>query len=137
MKKTYKQEVTRMAQYMVSGGAWFWSGYVLIVLVDRVAPLFVANLVGNTVGISINYVLNRYWVFNKKDKKQQSAGMRYVIYTVLNAFILNYLILLGLKKLGIVVAIGQFIAAGFFTVWNYVWYKYWVFAEKPSPEGRR
>lgn len=128
MKKTHKQEVTRIVEYMISGGAWFWSGYVIIVLLSEVAPLFVANLVGNAVGITINYVLNRYWVFNKKNRKQQSAGPRYVVYTVLNAFILNYLILLWLKKIGIVVAIGQFIAAGFFTVWNYLWYKYYVFS---------
>lgn len=136
LRKRTKKELVRIVEYMVSGGAWFWSGYILIVLLDDVIGLFLANLVGNGVGLSINFVLNRYWVFKgRRPSSLETTTTRYIIYTGLNAFLLNYLILQGLKTYaGLGPEIGQFIASGFFTIWNYLWYKAWVFkgAEKPK-----
>lgn len=135
-KKAQHREINRFIQYMISGGVWFWSGYVIIVTLDDHIGLFWANLLGNGVGLTLNFLLERYWVFkNKSQTNLTVATRRYVIYTALNAFILNYYILLGLKQgFSIDPAIGQFIASGFFTVWNYIWYKAWVFkgTEKPS-----
>lgn len=128
LKKKQRQELKRIIEYFVSGGAWFWSGYILIVLLDDVVGLFLANFIGNAVGITINFLLERYWVFKtSKPSTLSIAAKRYIIYTALNAFLLNYLILLELKNIGIGVEIGQFIASGFFTIWNYIWYKLWVF----------
>ena len=132
--KAQRAELTRIVEYFISGGAGFWSGYIIIVLLDNVMPLFVANLIGNGVGLTINFFLNRYWVFSGRRKASiETATMRYVVYTALNAFLLNYLILQGLRGVGIEPYIGQFIASGFFTVWNYFWYKTWVFKSgKPA-----
>jgi putative flippase GtrA len=130
-KRQKKPELTRIFEYMVSGGAWFWSGYIIISLLDDVIPLFWANLIGNAVGITINFILNRYWVFDgNKKEKTEAAATRYVVYTALNAFVLNYYILKVLRDNGIEPEIGQFIASAFFTVWNYLWYKYYVFPER-------
>lgn len=137
LKKPQASELKRIAQYFISGGAWFWSGYILIVLLDGIIGLFLANLIGNGVGLTINFFLNRYWVFKGKDQAPlETSTRRYIIYTGLNAFVLNYLILLGLQKVGIKPEIGQFIASGFFTVWNYIWYKRWVFKGAASPGSR-
>lgn len=122
----------QFGEYMVTGGVWFWSGYIIIVTLDDHIGLFWANFIGNAVGITLNFTLERYWVF--KTKKQAKLGLmarRYLIYTALNAFLLNYLILYTLQeKFEITPAIGQFIASGFFTVWNYIWYKKWVFKDQ-------
>jgi putative flippase GtrA len=125
----------QFAEYMVTGGVWFWSGYIIIVSLDNHIGLFWANLIGNAVGITLNYLLSKYWVFKtKKNTKTDTKAWRYVVYTALNAFLLNYLILQGLQSgIGIDPAIGQFIASAFFTVWNFVWYKYWVFKDHPTP----
>jgi putative flippase GtrA len=137
MKKAKsKSEITRIVEYLVSGGAWFWSGYVIIIVLDDVIPLFWANFIGNAVGITINYLLNRYWVFDSKDKKRPKTALRYVVYTILNAFVLNYLILQLLRNNGIEPEIGQFIASAFFTVWNYLWYKFYVFEEGGKKHAR-
>ncbi len=117
-----------MAEYMVGGGVWFWSGYVIIVFLNGRVPLFWANFAGNAVGITLNFIIERYWVFKtNRPAKLTVTTWRYIIYTALNAFLLNYLILAGLNSVGIEPKFGQFIAAGFFTVWNYIWYKAWVF----------
>lgn len=144
-KKSNKNSITKhrkiliqFAEYMVTGGVWFWSGYIIIVVLDGHIGLFWANFIGNAVGITLNFLLSKYWVFKtKKKSKNNDAAWRYIIYTGLNAFLLNYLILYGLQDgLGIDPAIGQFIASAFFTVWNFAWYKLWVFKDHPAPPRR-
>lgn len=133
--KKQRKEVTRFAEYMVGGGVWFWSGYVIIVVLDDQIGLFWANVLGQTVGLTLNFIIERYWAFKtNKPAALLVATKRYVVYTILNAFGLNYLILLGLRSVGIDPAIGQFIASAFFTVWNYYWYKVYVFKGKEKPK---
>jgi putative flippase GtrA len=129
IKKHTKKLLTQIAEYLVAGGAWFWSGYFIIVFLTPVIGLWWANLIGNGVGLTVNFLLERYWVFRgSKGRKLTEVTWKYAVFTTVN-FLINYLILKSLQNIGIDVAIGQFIAAGFFTVWNYVWYKYWVFKE--------
>ena len=128
LNKKQAKELKRIGAYMVGGGIWFWSGYILIVLLDNHIGLFWANFVGNSVGLTLNFLVERYWAFKtNKPTAILVATKRYIVYTALNAFALNYFILLGLRGVGIPPEIGQFIASAFFTVWNYIWYKAWVF----------
>ena len=138
MTKKTRKFITQFSEYMVTGGVWFWSGYILIVALDDYIGLFAANFVGNSVGLTLNFVLERYWVFRtKRPAKLAVMAKRYVIYTIVNAFLLNYAILYGLREwAAIKPEIGQFIASGFFTVWNYYWYKHWVFASNNQPKRR-
>jgi putative flippase GtrA len=136
-KKSKHPELVRIAEYMVSGGAYFWTGYFIIVFLTPVIGLWWANLIGNAVGVTINFFLERYWVFNSSSKSKVTAvSWRYVIFTGCN-FIINYFILRGLQGVGIPVAIGQFIASGFFTVWNYFWYRFYIFAGTPHAKRIR
>lgn len=128
LKKKHERELKRFGAYMVGGGIWFWSGYILIVLLDNHIGLFWANFIGNAVGLTLNFMVERYWAFKtKRPTAILVATQRYIVYTALNAFALNYFILLGLRSIGIQPEIGQFIASAFFTGWNYFWYKVWVF----------
>lgn len=133
LRKKQKKELTRIAEYMVSGGAYFWSGYASFFVIDKIigASFFWAKSVSTLVGWVVNYLLQRYWAFNNPKLKahQTEVTTRYVIITLVD-FVLDYLIVFGLKEVGITPYIGQFIAAGFFTVWNYLWYRFWVFPDK-------
>lgn len=138
-KRRLKKLVIQFIEYMISGGVWFWSGYILIVLLDDHIGLFLANLIGNAVGITLNFLLQRYWVFRtKRPGNITFTAGRYIVYTLLNAFLLNYLILYALREYaGLKPEIGQFIASAFFTFWNYFWYKVWVFPEDDHPAKQR
>lgn len=142
MGRRTKSIQTQIVEYMVAGGAFFWSGYVAFALFDAVLgmPLFVAKQLANLIGLTVNYILEDQWVFKKgKSKKQydRRRTSRYVIITIIN-FGIDYLIVANLKEVGVSPYIGQFVSAGFFTVWNFVWYKYWVFAHHPSrKKGKR
>lgn len=98
--------------------------------------LWWAKLIANIFGISVNFILERIWVFadTRTHKRLTVVTERYIIITLIN-FLIDYLIVLGLKNIGITPYIGQFISAGFFYVWNYVWYKFWVFAATRKQKG--
>lgn len=132
MSKTKKNLGIQFAEYLLSGGAYFWSGYALFAYLWSGLhwSLWWSTIVSNVFGWTVNYLLQRFWVFNDrslKDHKTQVTA-RYMVITLVD-FILNYFILYGLKKAGLTPYIGQFVSAGFFTIWNYLWYRYWVFPE--------
>lgn len=130
--KKLRTEIRRLLAYSITGGAWFWSGYLTFALCYSTFgwSLFWAKLIANLVGITVNFILERVWVFDRgrRNKKLTVVTERYFILTVINLFV-DYLIVRGLQDyLGVSPYIGQFISAGFFYGWNYLWYKYWVFA---------
>ena len=131
IKKWQKLELKKIIEYVVSGGAYFWSGYLVFFIADKKLGLGLwwAKLLANIVGVTVNFILERWWVFGGKDKRKninQVTG-RYVFITLVN-FVIDYFIVRGLKSIGISPYIGQFFSAGFFAVWNYLWYRFWVFA---------
>ncbi len=126
-------EIKRITEYFISGGAYFWSGYAMFFALDKGLhwSLWWAKLSANVFGWTINYMLQRYWVFNNPNlaKHKTKVTNRYIFITLVD-FMMDYLIVAGLKSVGITPYIGQFVSSGFFTIWNYLWYKFWVFPEK-------
>lgn len=133
LKKKQAREVKRITEYLVSGGAYFWTGYATFFVCDQILHLNLwwAKLLANVVGWIVNYLLQRYWVFNnpKLAKHQLDVTRRYIIITLVD-FLLDYVIVSSLKSIGISPYIGQFISSAFFTFWNYIWYRWWVFPDK-------
>ncbi len=129
--------IIQFIEYLVSGGAYFWSGYLVLDLLYYSLHwnLWWSTIISNLFGWTINFLLQRYWVFKNPHLKKHLAQVtgRYIFITLVD-FVLNYFILYYLRQIGITPAIGQFISAGFFTIWNYVWYRWWVFPERlPAP----
>jgi len=133
LNKDQSTELTRITEYMISGGAYFWSGYLIFFVLDKGlrTNFFWAKSLATLAGWTINYLLQRYWVFTNPELKKHQTEVtgRYMFITGVD-FVLDYLIVYGLKLAGITPYIGQFVSSGFFTVWNYLWYKFWVFPEK-------
>ena len=138
ISKKRRKLIVQFVEYMISGGAYFWVGYVILLYLYHSLgwSLWWSTIVSNVIGWTVNYILQRYWVFRNPHLKGKLAqtGARYIFITLVD-FVLNYFILYALKKyFNLDPAIGQFISSAFFTVWNYVWYKYWVFPERlPAP----
>lgn len=131
--KNNTRQLIQFTEYLISGGAYFWTGYAVFALLWSVLGLSLwwAKLTANVVGWTVNYLLQRYWVF-KNDGMQENATQvtgRYIFITLVD-FIMDYLIVAGLKTQGLTPYIGQFVSAGFFTGWNYFWYRFWVFPDK-------
>lgn len=133
LKKLLKLlEPKRFIEYFISGGAYFWFGYLMFFVADKGFhwSLWWAKLLANVTGWTLNYALQRYWVFGDRRKtKQVPMTWRYIIITLVD-FVLDYFIVAGLKAVGISPYIGQFVSSAFFGLWNYVWYRWWVFPAK-------
>lgn len=142
--KPKRNRTLQFVEYMIAGGAYFWSGYLIFFICYSGLrwSLWWAKLASNLVGWSVNFMLQRYWVFKNPHLKGhlgETTG-RYIFITLVN-FVLDYFIVYGLKVMGLTPYIGQFVSAGFFTGWNYFWYRFWVFPERyklnKKPRARR
>lgn len=136
-KQRKKSIVRRFAEYMLGGALFFWIGYGLFALAYSVFGWnwFWSKVLGDVVGRTVNYLVQRYLTFNDTSKAEATHMGRYWALSVVSIG-LDYLIVGGLKALGVTPYFGQFISSWFFTIWNYLWYKYWVFPEK-RPLRRR
>lgn len=127
-----RKELKRFLKYWFGGGIYFWVGYGIFALGYSVFHWgwLPAKILADAVGWSCNYLVQRFWAFSDRAhlSEMQHAG-RYIFIESIG-FVLDYLIIWGLKSIGITPYIGFFISAGFFTVWSYFWYKLWVFPEK-------
>jgi putative flippase GtrA len=125
-----KALLVQFAKYTAGGGLYFWSGYAVFALCYSGLKWswLPAKIAADGIGWTLNYFVQRYWAFagpQRHLREIQHIG-RYATIVVIG-FILDYLIIAGLYAIGVTPYIGFFIAAGFFTVWNFLWYKYWVF----------
>lgn len=133
-----RKNVIQFIEYVIGGGVYFWSGYLVFALCYSGFgwDWLYAKLAGDVIGMSLNYVVQRYWAFNnpKLAKHEVSILGKYGVVTVIN-LVLDYLIIWGLKSIGISPYLGFFISAGFFMVWNYMFYRFWVFLAKGTNKG--
>lgn len=131
LKRRQLKEVIRFAEYMVGGTAQFWSGYAAFAVLDVLlgVSFWWAKALAYFVGVTVNFGLQRFWVFKQKriTKRQvESTAEKFYGLMFLN-FVLDLAIVGGLREFGLTPYIGQFVSAGFFTVWNYALFKIWVF----------
>jgi putative flippase GtrA len=143
MKKLTKKRrklIIQLVEYLIAGGAFFWTGYLTFAVLWSGLEwnLWWAKLGANIVGWTVNFTLQRYWVFKNPHLKGHLGEVtgRYLLLTGVN-FVLDYFIIYALTLIGISPYIGQFISSGFFTVWNYLWYRFWVFPERISKKTFR
>jgi putative flippase GtrA len=125
-----RRTIIQFLEYMVGGGTYFWSGYaVFAVCYSGLGwSWFPAKMIADVVGWTANYLIQRYWAFNNPSlaKHEGVTAGKYVVLTIFNLG-LDYVIIWGLNEMGVSPYIGFFISAGFFTIWNYLWYRFWVF----------
>jgi putative flippase GtrA len=127
------RNLIQFLEYVIGGSVYFWSGYLVFALCYSGFhwDWLWAKIAADAVGLSLNYLVQRYWAFNNKNLKKHELGTagKYSLISALN-LVLDYLIIWGLKTIGISPYLGFFISAGFFGVWNYLWYRFWVFYNK-------
>ncbi len=140
LKQYYRahNELQRFAKYFAGGSIYFWLGYAIFALGYSGLHLgwLPAKIIADAIGWSANYIAQRLWAFSDQIhlSEMQHAGRYLIIESI--GFVLDYLIIYGLKSIGISPYIGFFISSGFFTIWSWIWYKYWVFPKaKPSIRG--
>jgi putative flippase GtrA len=127
-----RKSFNQFLKYMVGGNVYFWSGYAIFAVGYSVLHLWWlwAKIAADAVGWTLNYFVQRRWAFAEQHHLSEMQHVRRYLFIETIGFFLDYALIGGLKYIGITPYIGFFISAGFFTVWSYFWYKYWVFPEK-------
>jgi putative flippase GtrA len=129
---TSSKKVVQFSKYLAGGSIYFWSGYAIFAFGYSVLHWWWlwAKVAADAIGWTLNYIAQRYWAFSSDHPKlsEMQHVQRYLFIETIG-FILDYAIIASLKALGITPYIGFFVSAAFFTVWSYLWYKYWVFPE--------
>jgi putative flippase GtrA len=131
-KNSFKDNAVQFLKYLTGGSVYFWSGYAVFAVCYSVFGWhwFWAKVAADTIGWSLNYLIQRYWAFAGQHHLREIEHLgRYVFISVVG-LLLDYLIIGALNAIGVTPYIGFFIAAAFFTAWNFLWYKYWVFPKK-------
>jgi putative flippase GtrA len=125
-----RHNIVQFLEYMVGGTVYFWSGYLVFALCYSGFDWdwLPAKMAADAVGWSLNYLVQRYWAFNAPGLRHHEGRTvgKYGVLTIGN-FILDYCLIWWLNAIGISPYIGFFISSGFFTIWNYFWYRFWVF----------
>ena len=128
-----RRNLIQLLEYVIGGSVYFWSGYLVFAVCYSGFhwDWLWAKVVADIIGLTLNYFVQRYWAFNSRKLKKHEAltAGKYSLISVGN-IVLDYLIIWGLKHLGISPYMGFFISAGFFGIWNYLWYRFWVFYNK-------
>jgi putative flippase GtrA len=140
MPELTRQSLKQFGKYMAGGSLYFWVGYAVFAICYSGLGWgwLPAKILADAIGWSLNYIVQRYWAFNSdhlKLSEMQHVGRYLFIETI--GFLLDYAIIGGLKAIGVTPYVGFFISAGFFTVWSYLWYKYWVFPEKQTASPQK
>lgn len=125
-------------QYLVTGIVVFYSDYLVFWVAYSLKnwSIVQAQAVAYVVGVVTNFLLERYWVFKHQTKNEpvRKETGRYVVILIVNYF-LTVAILELLESFGISPLWGKYAAAFFFTFWNYVVFRFWVF--KGNPQKRK
>jgi putative flippase GtrA len=127
-----RKSIIQFGKYMAGGSVYFWTGYAIFALGYSVLHVWWlwAKIAADVIGWSANYLVQRYWAFAEQHHLREIEHIYRYLFIESIGFILDYAIIAGLKAVGITPYIGFFISAGFFSVWSWLWYKYWVFPEK-------
>lgn len=109
---------------------FFVVGYLVFAILYGVFhwPWLPAKLLADFLGWSANFAIQYFVAFGdeRKGQKTHAVAGKFTAISLLNLLI-DYAIVGGLNWLGVTPFIGLFVAAGFFTIWKWLWYKNWVF----------
>lgn len=138
-KQKKKKQLIRLAvdfiKLQLAGNVLFWGTYIGYFVLNNVyhwAEL-PALMVASTIAHILFFIVDKEWVFADKSgrRKTNAEVLRFLAFMGFN-YALNIVIIETLSRYaGIEPEIGQFIAAAFFTAWNFLGLRFWVF---PVPQ---
>jgi len=122
--------IIQFLEYMVGGGVYFWGGMGVFAICFDVLqwPWWISKGLADIFGWSANYAIQRYWAFSSPRLKGQDRRVifRYVLVNAVD-LVFDYAIVVAFIYNHLTPYAGFFASAGFTTIWDYLWYRFWVF----------
>lgn len=135
IRRPTKYQAVQFFYFNLGGVSFFALGYLVFTLLYGVfdVPWWLSKIIADIVGAISNFIIQRYIAFRLESQHINSRRLfsRFGIISASN-IVIDYTIVAFLNGLGVSPYIGLIASATFFTVWKYVWYKWWVF-NPPQP----
>lgn len=124
------KRIVQFLEYMVGGGVYFWGGMVVFALCYSWGgwPWWLSKGLADVAGWTANYGIQRYWAFF--DKRLAGRDGRTIRrFALVNGIdlVIDYALVSIVIIFGFTPYVGFFVSAAFTTVWDYMWYRFWVF----------
>ena len=91
----------------------------------------VSTALGFLIGLLVNYLLSRFFVFTQKEQKENGKGVKsfilFVVISVIGLVLTEFFVWLFCPVIGWPDFIAKIIAAGLVMIWNYVGRKILIF----------
>lgn len=129
---TDRQTRAQIIRFLIAGLATTTADYGTFLLLKNLigTGLFVASLASLAAGFVVSFTINRLWVFGADSRhSKQSGWLQLVMYSALFSFnvAFTYLFIGQLELMGIEAYKSKIIAIGLITIWNFVFYKKFIF----------
>lgn len=130
-KKHILKLVVQFIKLQLAGNVLFWGTYIGFFIFDQVLnwPELIGLATASVIAHILFFIIDKEWVFADKSGRRKTSGevARFIAFMGFNYF-LNLGIIEGLSVyFDLSPYYGQFVAAAFFTLWNYAGLKFWVF----------
>ncbi len=114
-------------RYLLSGGGAAAASVLAYALLVWLGVWYVgASVVSDGVGLVLVFLLNKYVVFEKKDKVVPHAA-RYVLIQILNSVLQAYIVFALVEYAGMDKVLARVLSIGVSVPWNFFLYKYVVY----------
>ena len=128
---------TSVLRYLLIGGSSFVLDFGLLFLLHEAlsVPLWLATAVAFLASFAFNYLLQRAFSFTS-NSAHGPALIKYTLLVLFNTVAIS-LIVSGFDFLGASWEVGKIIATALTTLWNYFFYRFWIFPanKKDPPSG--
>lgn len=95
--------------------------------------IFIPNVISTTAGITFNFLMQRYWTFNDREKDTAAKeGIKYLAVQFFNLVFFNGLVFGIIIQLGVLIPVAKIITNGLQMICSYILFKYFVFGSKMS-----
>ncbi|MFV0534129.1 MAG: GtrA family protein [Cumulibacter sp.] len=122
--------IVQLVEFMLGGGIHFFTGLLIFTILYSAFHVdwLIAKIIGDIIGWSLGYLVQRYVAFEDKRLKGKDTRVirRYVVVNSID-FALDYIIVATTIWAGGSPYLGFVISAGLTTIWDYYWYRFWVF----------
>jgi len=122
-------ERIRISKYLISGFSAFGVDWVVYFLATRALGLdeFVSNVFSVLSGATFAFLANKFWSFSSRENTVRQTR-RFVTLFVCNYVFQQVGFYVALNYLGLHDLLTKVILVGMMVSWNFLIYKYWVYA---------
>lgn len=124
------RRIVQFFEFLVGGSVYFWVGLGVFSVLYHVFDQgwLLAKICADVIGLTLSFLIQRYWAFYDKRLANQDLSVIIKFYFINGIdFIFDYGIVALVVSAGITPYVGFVVSAAYTTVWDYFWYRFWVF----------